>query len=783
MTAVRTLIRRPRVWVWGAIMASLAVGLGQLPLVGVLGYELAIAVAIPAAIAGLDLGAALARELARTPEPAAKTAPGRLVASTTLTASALAVAVALVPAVIACVRGIWTTTCDWAFGALCYAAMPVATAALAGALGHLVGIVVGPRRWLCAALAQLPLLVLVAAGLYRFYAAPPVFSYSPVVGYFPGNMYDENVQLEMPLVWARLEQLAWLIGLGAVVAVWLDPARLRLARGPRLRVGAIAVAVVAVVGAAYLRSDAGSLGYAIDGDDIADELGGTYETAHWIIHYAKTDDIERDIALIARDHEFRYAEVVAETGVAPAGKLTSFYFANSDQKARWMGARDVEMAKPWRHEIYLDHRAFPHPSLRHEIAHAIASSFGDPIFGVAAQRVVGLPILINPGLIEGLAVALDWPGTDGRLTPHEAVRAMQTLGLEPSIGEVLSLQFFNVSSARGYTTAGSFLRFLYDRYGAAKLRAVYASGGDFPDAYGKPLDQLADEWRQMLAGIALPADVIEAQRERYRATSVFARPCPHAIAAARDRAAAALGAGDRGRAIAILRDVCARAPEEPRYRFELGDLLERAGSDDDDHHEAEALWRGLADDKEAVTTALRAEALDRLAHAAGARDDLAKARALVEQAQALPLDGADRRQLDAEKFAFDHGSKALIGYFFARVLDPLQWAWIAAISEPELGFGHYLLGLQRGSRGDDAGADAELQRALALGLPGRDFVDNGARKLAVAAYRTGDVAGVEAAIAALSTPDATTVDRLLAQDWRARLDFDKQLSKPEARSP
>ncbi len=291
-----------------------------------------------------------------------------------------------------------------------------------------------------------------------------------------------------------------------------------------------------------------------------------------------------------------------------------------------MGARDVEMAKPWRHEIYLDHHAFPHPSLRHEISHAIASAFGDPLFGVAAKPIAGLPLLVNPGLVEGLAVALDWPGTDGRLTPHEAVRAMQTLGLEPPIGEVLSLQFFSVSSARGYTTPGSFLRFLFDRYGAAALRALYRSGGDFEDAYGKSLDALAGEWRAMLAGITLPADVIEAQRERYRATSVFARPCPHAIAAARERAGIALGDGNRDGAIAILRDVCGRAPEEPRYRFELGELLDHDG-DDEERGEAEALWRSLAGDRDAVTTELRAEALDRLAHAAGARGARRGARA------------------------------------------------------------------------------------------------------------------------------------------------------------
>src|SRR4029077_3501951 len=132
-------------------------------------------------------------------------------------------------------------------------------------------------------------------------------------------------------------------------------------------------------------------------------------------------EIEADIEMIAEDHELRYAQVVRQIGVAPEGKLRSFYFSDRDQKARWMGARDVEMAKPWRREIYLDHRSFPHTSVRHEIAHAIASAFGDPVFGVAMQSFHGIP-LASPGLIEGLAVALDWPGGSyDRMTPHESV--------------------------------------------------------------------------------------------------------------------------------------------------------------------------------------------------------------------------------------------------------------------------------------------------------------------------------------------------------------------------
>ena len=779
--AIRRLPGRWRTRVWAVLAVGLGIGLGGVPLFGVLGFELATAAALFAAVMGLDLGSALARARARQPASGVDRAAyaGRTMLAGTLAAAGQAVAVVALPAVIAAVRGLWTPTCDWTFGLGCYLAMPVTTAALAGALGHALGVACGPRRFVGAAVAQLPVIAIVLAALYRFYSEPPVFSYNPILGFFPGNLYDENIQLHAALAWSRLADLAWVVLVVALVTLRLDVPRLRLAwRDPRpagRRTGAAVLALAALAGVIVLHLEAGDLGYAIDAGDIEHVLDGRIETAHFILHYAHTKDIDADIALIAADHEFRYAEVVAQLGVAPAGKLRSFYFADRDQKARWFGARDVEMAKPWRREIYLDHRPFPHGSLRHEIAHAVASAFGDPLFGVATKHGV----FANPGLIEGLAVATDWPGGYDRPTPHEAVRAMQDLGVEPAIGALLSLQFFSVSSARGYTTAGSFLRFLLDTHGAAKLRALYHSGGDFEGSYGVPLATLEAAWRTMIGKIELPPGSTEAQRERFRGVSVFARPCPHAIAARRERAVRAYVAGDRATAVDLLRHVCSDAPEEPRHRMELGDMLITGTAAE--HAEATAMWTTLAHDADNVTSSLRVEALERLARDAAARGDRAAVEARIHEAQVLPIDANERRQVDAEAFALAHRGPAampLYGYFFLpATLDAVTLAQWAVIAEPALGFTHYLLGLQRQNLGLWAGAADELDRALALGLPGVLFVRAAARRLAIAGYRAHDLARVRRAITTLSGPDMTTPDHLLAADWDARLAFDAQPPK------
>jgi hypothetical protein len=56
------LLRRvSRLWAWILLTGVFAIGIGLLPLFGVLGFELAVASALWAAVMGLDVGARLAR--------------------------------------------------------------------------------------------------------------------------------------------------------------------------------------------------------------------------------------------------------------------------------------------------------------------------------------------------------------------------------------------------------------------------------------------------------------------------------------------------------------------------------------------------------------------------------------------------------------------------------------------------------------------------------------------------------------------------------------------------
>src|SRR5260221_14439250 len=102
-------------------------------------------------------------------------------------------------------------------------------------------------------------------------------------------MYDEHIRLGAPLMWSRLEQLAWLLAIVAAIGARLDVptlrARWRDARPVVRRRAAHVVAAIALAGAIVLHVEANALGYAIVAADIQAALGGRPMSEHFIIHY------------------------------------------------------------------------------------------------------------------------------------------------------------------------------------------------------------------------------------------------------------------------------------------------------------------------------------------------------------------------------------------------------------------------------------------------------------------------------------------------------------------
>ncbi len=172
-------------------------------------------------------------------------------------------------------------------------------------------------------------------------------------------------------------------------------------------------------------------------------------------------------------------------------KINSFIFKDSKQKKLLLGTENADIAKPWLHQCFTVCDNYDE-TLRHEIAHVISSKFGTGILKVAAN--------INPSLIEGVAVAADPFYAEYDI--HYMAALAYKNGFKIKIKNLFSgYSFLTNTSSLSYIYAGSFVKFLIEKYGIKKLKRLY-SDIDFVKIYKKPVDKLENEYYSFIDTIS-----------------------------------------------------------------------------------------------------------------------------------------------------------------------------------------------------------------------------------------------------------------------------------------
>jgi len=364
----------------------------------------------------------------------------------------------------------------------------------------------------------------VVISVWRFVASPMVFAFDPFVGYFSGTLYDTVIDAGASLMTYRAGTLATLTFAVLAASLLARGQDGRLVRAPRTEttvvryvVGALALAVSLAVTAFGPQ-----LGHYETPATIARELGGRRGGPRCDVVYP--DDVREDDArLLLKDCEEELGSVEKVLGARGPERITAYFFRDAGEKKRLMGAADTYIAKPWRHEVYLQLHAYPHPVLGHEIAHVVAGSFGRGPFRIAGAFGGIWP---NPGLIEGVAVAAS--PDEEELTDETWSRAMMDLSILPPVRTIFSMDFMGQSASKSYTVAGAFIRWMVAHYGADKVRAVYG-GASIEEATGKGWDALDAEFRADLAKMPLLPEVSAYAKAKFDRPAVFGRKCPHVI--------------------------------------------------------------------------------------------------------------------------------------------------------------------------------------------------------------------------------------------------------------
>ncbi len=721
-----------------AVVACAGVALGFLPLFAGPGYESA-----------LGLGLILPYVVAVSTALRARRVRG--LSSRVLLGLARGAVLGAVAFATTMLHGLRAGFCGLAAGSAFFALGPFAGALVAGTSAGILSHLALTLRWRTSLVVLAALsgpLVGVAVSALRFYASPVVFVFDPFVGFFSGMLYDTVIGADDRLLTYRAGSLATVSAVLVAAHGW-----------DRRRPAALFLALVPAAASATLLARAPTLGHAGTASSIAEALGGRVEGRSCTVIYARTLRAS-DVALFVRDCDTEVQSVAAWLGVETP-RVTAYLFATGEQKRLLMGARDVYVAKPWRREVYVQFLGYPHPVLRHELAHVVAGEVGRGPFRVAG-RLAGL--VPNPGLIEGLAVAA--APEDDALSPAEWSAAMLELGLLPPASSLFSLGFLGHDASRAYTAAGAFVSFVRERHGALALQRWY-HGERLEEATGESLGALDEAFRRGLAGLRLPEIARPLARARFGRPAVFARRCPHEVDRYRRRAEDALARGDATGAMADVDAALRLAPRDSGLLLLRAGCAERAGAGD-----AMARFEALADDT-SQPVSVRLRAAERRADRALASDRTEEAARGYREIRAQVLDEDHARALDVKlaasiRPALRPAVVALLIGSADRGPDPslaLELLGREAREEPIAAF---LLAKNAASRGDHAHAAEVLDEVTLTGVP--DTVLREAARLRVAAgCAAADRAGIGRGLTALrAAPPGSGNRRVLTEELAAR---------------
>ena len=654
--------------------------------------------------------------------------PASVVINTFLRVLLTNLSLLVLPLAIILLNAFRVKNCDFAEGFAFFGLIPTITCAYSSAAGLFFGFLF-KKRW-SAYFAYLGyIFATILYGLYNIIFHPPVFGYNSVIGYFPGPIYDEQVSINKTLIVARVSTLILTLIFLLLSVNSLDKLRINFRKFfqrdfsfsttlNRVFLASFAIAYTLIF------SFQGDLGLRLSRSTIQKKLGGEYESLHFNIYYEKGSKVEKDIKLIALEHEFRYYQLSKFFMVFPEKRVGSYIYTTPEQKKRLMGAKHTDIEDQFGYGIHINHRRFPHPLLKHELAHALCSNF-HPI----------LKFSYKVGLHEGIAVAADWD--EGKLTPHQWSKAMKLLGVAPPIEKIMgAFGFWTESSSRSYTLAGSFVRFLVDTYGIEKFKQVFPTG-NFKKHYRKGLKELVAEWAEFLDSVKLSKSDMAIAEYRFKRPTIFQKTCAHEVAELEDKAWDEYSRENYAGAIEIFQKICDFDKNNPRL---LKGLLYCYYYSKDYDKALQIAEKIIKHRNSGALSAAMAQNFR--GNIFWQRGKLSKAQKIFNEIYVLHISNNYDRELSVKLKSFEYPDIAdkMKDVLISREKNDVRLILLKELLEehPYFSIAHYLIGRQLHFDKKYAHSNEYLSKAESLGLPDESMIVENYRLLGVNYFLMGE---------------------------------------------
>jgi hypothetical protein len=313
-----------------------------------------------------------------------------------------------------------------------------------------------------------PLMAVVSLSVLWF--SPQKRINSLFLGFLHGPIYDRWIPLDYGVVVGRLGHAVFALAILAV-AVGLY--------GFRSRVFALMIALACILFGVAWRSESGGHGFSA----LNRQLSKSVAKSEVVVHFTgQRPGDEKMAQSLLMDAVFHIEEIKKFLNVKLNRPVHIYAYNDDTHKKILFGGGDTDITDVWSPSIHIELLPSPHPTLRHELVHGVSSFVSWH----------GLGFHPNMLLTEGLAMALApiEQDLDFDVVAASMIRSGQFNSLDTLSSPI---GFWRESGQRSYYLAGSFLRWLNTKYGAAAVRSLY-SGQSFFDVTGQTAKSTFSAW-------------------------------------------------------------------------------------------------------------------------------------------------------------------------------------------------------------------------------------------------------------------------------------------------
>lgn len=361
------------------------------------------------------------------------------------------ISLAFIPLAISIVYSIFTMFCSFIDGLLFY--LLIAFPAVFVGSGISMFIIFYTKKF-HKSFFILIIILLAAVPVLEIYFFPQVYFYTPLIGYFPGNIYDEGLSPDWKLFFHQIALLIYFIPI-----IFLFFKQKELINKRKLLFGSILIVSPIIF---HLLSP--TFGFTTTYSNLEYSLSKKVVTANTTLHFNNLSDSEAKF--IALNQQYYFERLQKVLNVKPLKNIDVYLFDSREQKKKLFGAGNADVAKPWQYSIYISKDSWEN-TLQHELVHVFSAEFGSGIFKLASG--------FNSAMIEGLAEAVD------NNVDNLSVMELTTLAFKNDYKIKITdlfegLNFFKQNSSLSYTYSGAFFKYLIENYGIEKVKYFYGNG-------------------------------------------------------------------------------------------------------------------------------------------------------------------------------------------------------------------------------------------------------------------------------------------------------------------